>query len=120
MTNEVVYEYDDEAYSIAEFDHYQYLTAQTAVYPKEKELEYLTLGLVGEAGELANKVKKILRGDKVLNKEDMASELSDCLWYTARLADALGYDLHKIAEMNIEKLMDRKKRGVLKGSGDNR
>lgn len=112
-----------DTFEIETFDYYQCAAKETAVYPKDVELEYLTLGLVGEAGEIANKVKKILRGDKEFDDvamEDLAAELGDVLWYMACLAAALDVSLSTIATRNIRKLEDRKKRNVLKGSGDNR
>lgn len=108
---------------IHELDDYQSAAVDKAIYPKKAELEYLTLGLTGEAGEIANKVKKILRGDKEFDevaKKDLAAELGDVLWYLAVLADALGVNLSQVASSNINKLLDRKNRNVLKGSGDNR
>lgn len=80
---------------------------------------YNTLGMVGEAGEFAEKVKKHAR-DGVWNREDAAKELGDVLWYLARIADDMGYTLEEIARLNQQKLADRKARGVMRGSGDNR
>ena len=104
---------------------YQIRAAETAIFPKEKALEYLTLGLTGEAGEIANKVKKLIRdGADVEGYQErlsqIAAELGDVLWYLANLANDLGYSLHEIAENNIEKLESRKERNVIQGSGDNR
>jgi len=110
-------------HDIETLNYYQSSAVDTAIYPKKAELEYLTLGLSGEAGEIANKVKKILRGDKEFDevaKKDLAAELGDVLWYLAVLADALDVRLSQVATDNIRKLMDRKERNVLKGSGDNR
>lgn len=82
------------------------------------------LGLVGESGEIADKVKKILRDkNAVMTKEDeqeLAKELGDVLWYIATIATNLGANLDDIAMANIEKLKSRQKRGKLGGSGDNR
>lgn len=103
-------------------DEYQRLAKRTAVFPEGVALEYLTLGLVGEAGELANKVKKILRGDMNVEEleEGIKHELGDVLWYLSMLADHLNIDLGDLAEDNINMLFERKNKGTLKGSGDNR
>jgi len=98
---------------------YQAAALATAIYPDEFDVIYPALGLAGEAGEISNKIKKTLRGDS-LNYNDMVSELGDVLWYLAVLADDLGISLNRVAEENILKLADRKIRGKLKGSGDNR
>jgi NTP pyrophosphatase (non-canonical NTP hydrolase) len=85
---------------------------------------YLTLGLCGEVGEIAEKVKKLIRdGDGTWDAERLAlfhKELGDVYWYLARLADESGSSLSAIAQMNIDKLSDRQQRGVLGGSGDTR
>jgi NTP pyrophosphatase (non-canonical NTP hydrolase) len=112
-------------FSDESFNNYQEQTAQTAKYPKEKALEYLSLGIASEAGEVAGKMKKWIRdGDAKMTEEEwrnaMASEIGDVLWYAARLADELGLSLSQIAEDNMDKLLDRKARGVIGGSGDNR
>jgi NTP pyrophosphatase (non-canonical NTP hydrolase) len=82
------------------------------------------LGLAGEAGEVANKVKKIYRdNDGVLRPDkadEISSELGDVLWYVAAIATDMGVNLQEIAEWNLEKLRDRKKRNVIKGEGDQR
>jgi NTP pyrophosphatase (non-canonical NTP hydrolase) len=113
------------------FNNYQEMTAQTAKYPPSQALEYLSLGIASEAGEVAGKMKKWIRDDSKLweiEREEakqkwvqaMSSEIGDVLWYCARLADELGLSLSQIAEENMEKLLDRKARGVIGGSGDNR
>jgi NTP pyrophosphatase (non-canonical NTP hydrolase) len=102
---------------------YQEQTRLTAKYPKEKGLEYCTLGLVGEAGEIANKVKKVIRDNRPVDdafKADLKAEIGDVLWYVARLADDLGISLQEVADYNMEKLLSRLERGVIGGSGDNR
>lgn len=106
-------------------DAYQEFALSTAIYPNQGEnLVYPTLGLVGEAGEVAEKVKKIIRdgGGRLTDesRQNVALELSDVCWYMATLASELGYDLSQIFEMNAAKLSSRKERGVLGGSGDNR
>ena len=104
---------------------YQYEATKTAIFPKEKALEYLALGLTSEAGEVAGKVKKLIRDgeDKEgfeLKKIAISHEIGDVLWYCAMMATEVGYTLEEIAEMNLKKLADRKERGTLSGSGDER
>lgn len=101
-------------------DEYQEAARQTAVYPHHKGLEYTALGLAGEAGEYANKVKKIVRGDSDGNAWEMADELGDVLWYVAMAARELNISLEQVARRNMTKLADRKERGQLRGSGDER
>ena len=111
-----------------EFDEYQKEASRTAIYPKEHTLYYLTLGFCGEAGELANKVKKVIRDDRLLDlsnltqakKEELILELGDSLWYASQIADKLGYKFSDVAKKNLAKLDDRFKRGKISGSGDNR
>ena len=100
-------------------DLYENLASETAIFPKEKALEYLALGLTSEAGEVAGKVKKIIRDGKG-NKEAIAYEIGDVLWYCAVLASELGVSLNTIMKKNLEKLHDRHMRGTLQGSGDSR
>lgn len=106
------------------FNEYQKQAQTTALYPKEEALEYVVLGLCGESGELANKVKKIIRDNNgILTEEkrkELIFELGDCLWYISALCSELNGNLGDVAEANIQKLFSRKKRGVIKGSGDNR
>lgn len=101
---------------------YQNQAKNTAIYPKDKAVVYPALGLAGEAGEVANKVKKVLRDRTEIKdvSKDIASEIGDCLWYISLLADDIGWDLESIAKLNIDKLQDRVNRGKLSGSGDNR
>jgi NTP pyrophosphatase (non-canonical NTP hydrolase) len=79
---------------------------------------------VGEAGEVADKLKKVIRdNDGVLTdtvRESVAKEIGDVLWYVAVLASEMNYDLNKIAQVNLDKLASRQQRGVISGSGDNR
>ncbi|MCW2286641.1 NTP pyrophosphatase (non-canonical NTP hydrolase) [Rhodoblastus acidophilus] len=103
-----------------ELNEYQDAALKTAVYPKEYKIIYPALKLAGEAGEVAEKVGKSLRGDKALDRPDLAKELGDVLWYIAAGAADIGYTLEQIANMNLNKLGDRAVRGVLKGDGDNR
>ena len=105
-----------------DLNNYQKLAIGSAIYPKEDGLYYTTLGLVGEAGEVANKVKKLIRdgGDTPDKRKEIGKELGDVCWYLAVLAEELGSNLGKIMEDNLSKLEDRKARGVIGGSGDNR
>jgi NTP pyrophosphatase (non-canonical NTP hydrolase) len=103
-------------------DEYQERAGETAIYPDG--LNYPILGLAGEAGELCNKYKKILRdkgGEADINDMDeLAKELGDVLWYVAQIATELDTDLEVVARRNLMKLEDRQNRGVLGGSGDDR
>lgn len=105
-------------------DWYQHEAAETAIYPEEVKIAYPVLGLVGEAGEIANKYKKVLRDNGgVLGQERyeaIVDELGDVLWYVAALATDLGIDLSAVAQNNLKKLTDRAQRGKLGGSGDTR
>ena len=105
---------------------YQEFTRTTAIYPKEKALEYLALGLCSESGEVAAAQKRRIRdtnlgseADEKL-KQQILAELGDCLWYISEIASELDTDLEQVLDSNIAKLKDRKARDVLKGSGDNR
>lgn len=108
-----------------ELSNYQSLSRATAVYPQAgANLLYPTLGLCGEAGEVAEKIKKMIRDDGGLltdeRRASLAKELGDVLWYLAQIATEAGLELDTIAEANIEKLSSRRRRGVLQGSGDDR
>ncbi len=100
------------------FSEYQKLAMSTAIYPKEYSIYYPALGLSGEVGELNNKIKKRIRDNAELDKEDMKSELGDVLWYISALASDLGLDLGEVAASNVDKLLRRKKNGTISGSGD--
>jgi NTP pyrophosphatase (non-canonical NTP hydrolase) len=104
---------------------YQELSRRTATYPGAGgNIVYPTLGLAGEAGEVAEKVKKLLRDDDGVmsreRREALAGELGDVLWYVAQVATEAGLDLEEIAQGNLDKLLSRQRRGVLSGSGDSR
>lgn len=104
---------------------YQSRSRATAVYPQAGDnLLYPTLGLCGEAGEVAEKIKKMVRDDDgILSDERRAAlskELGDVLWYLAQLATEADLDLAEVAEANIAKLFSRQDRNVLQGSGDDR
>ena len=107
-----------------QLSEYLDLTHQTAIYPEagsgsNLELYYLSLGLVSEAGEVAGKVKKLIRDGK-LDIGNLAYELGDVFWYLVRLCDSIGYEPSDILTINVNKLLKRKEAGTLQGSGDYR
>jgi NTP pyrophosphatase (non-canonical NTP hydrolase) len=107
------------------FSEYQKVSRKTALYPnKDNNYIYPTLGLAGEAGEVSEKIKKIIRDKKgIVNDEDrraIEKELGDVLWYISQLSTELNIDLEEVAKRNIEKLESRLERGTLSGSGDDR
>jgi len=109
------------------FDEYQKKAIQTALNRKPDFWTagvYRTLGLVGEAGEVAEKMKKIIR-DKdgkvsAIDKKEIIKEMGDVLWYLQALADYLGVPFEEVAKANLKKLHSRQRRGKIGGSGDNR
>lgn len=108
------------------FDEYQKkaLTTVLSTGDSFKDLMHFVLGLNGESGEIAEKVKKIIRDNNgnlsEEDKKELAKEIGDVLWYLAVFAENLGMSLDDIAQANLDKLQSRKQRGVLGGSGDNR
>lgn len=106
------------------FDTYQMEASATSLCPQVGDIPgvYAALGLNGEAGELAEKIKKFWRdnGDYFNTRTQVKKELGDVLWYTAELASAWALTLSEVAEHNIEKLKDRAERNVIHGSGDER
>jgi NTP pyrophosphatase (non-canonical NTP hydrolase) len=110
-----------------DFDEYEKLARRTATLidaPVETQLYDLGLGVAGETGELAEKLKKLIRDDGgVLSdekREAMKREIGDVLWYLSQLSRVLGFPFSETAQANIAKLEDRAKRGVIGGSGDHR
>lgn len=110
-----------------DFDAYEQLARRTATFDGKQEeykLMYLTLGIAGEAGEIAEKVKKLIRNDNgVLSderREDLKQEIGDVLWYLSQLSRILGFSFSAAAEANVKKLADRAARNVIKSTGDNR
>jgi NTP pyrophosphatase (non-canonical NTP hydrolase) len=106
-------------------NEYQSAALKTAIYPfRGTNFTYPALGLCGEAGEVAEKCKKIIRDQESniypFNIEDIKKELGDTLWYLAVLADEFNIELEDVAKTNIEKLSSRQKRNKIKGEGDNR
>lgn len=107
------------------FREYQYEAEKLAIYPNVGEnIVYPTLGLVGEAGEIANKVKKITRDDGGEITEERAdqllAELGDVLWYVAMIATELRWGLDYVAQVNLARLQNRAENGTLQGDGDER
>lgn len=119
---------------------YQKIIALTAIYPKEIGLAYCALGLTGEAGEVAEKIKKLYRDglgsdhtykewgllkdtedpDIINFKNNLKKEIGDVLWYCTALAHELGLDLEDIMQTNYDKLIKRRETNTLHGNGDNR
>ena len=108
-----------------DFNEYQKKSRETAIYPKKgKNFVYPVLGLVGESGEVAEKIKKVLRDNNGIvgekQKQGIKKELGDVLWFIAQIATELDLSLNEIASFNIRKLKSRQKRNKLHGGGDNR
>ena len=112
-----------------DFKEYQEKSRTTAIYPEAGDtFQYPILGLLGEAGEVADKIKKLLRDDGLNKPSDLsetqrmelAKELGDVLWYLSQLTTELKMELNDVAKWNLEKLYSRMERGRLSGSGDNR
>lgn len=108
-----------------ELNEYQDTAITTATFDDTKALEYLALGLAGEAGEVANKLKKVVRGDEKYQdikylQEVVRSELGDVMWYIAVMCDRLDISLESVAQDNIKKITRRFNEGTTKGDGDNR
>lgn len=107
------------------FEEYQEKSRKTAIYPNAGEnFVYPTLGLSGEVGEVAEKIKKVIRDKNGVmddeSREMIQKELGDVMWYVAQLASELKLSLDEIAQKNIEKLYSRMERGKINGNGDNR
>lgn len=106
------------------FDNYQKIAMENEVWPKQYSFIFPALGIAGEAGEVAEKVKKILRDkDGEVDETDrleIVKELGDVLWYISAMAYDLGYTLQEVAEENIRKIHSRRERGKIHGNGDNR
>ena len=106
------------------FEEYQKEAQKTALYPEAYRLVSPALGLAGDAGELANEVKQVLRdhGGRLSEeaREAILAELGDVLWYVAQVATDLGESLEAVAQANLAKLRSRKERGRLGGDGDDR
>ncbi len=108
-----------------DFDTYQKNARKTALYPnKDSNYIYPLLGLVGESGEVAEKIKKVIR-DKdgyfdANSKKELKKELGDVLWYLSNICNEFNFSLDEVAKINLEKLNSRLINGKISGSGDNR
>ena len=103
-------------------NEYQQEAAKTAIYPTGN-FAYLALGLNGEAGEVAEIVKRAIRSARDIDGDDhllLQKELGDCLWYIANLAREAGFTLSSVADENLTKLRSRQERGAIEGRGNNR
>lgn len=109
-----------------DMDEYQKLAARTGAVPDGTVLQLydLGLGIAGEAGEVAEKLKKSIRDDGATisdeRKQMLKNEIGDVLWYVSQLSRTLGFSLSEVAQHNVDKLWERHQRGVIRGSGDNR
>jgi len=107
-----------------DFNEYQKEAYETLIHKDRDNMAYFALGVAGEAGEVADKIKKVIRdqGGTMTDKDkhEVAKEMGDVLWYLSQLATYIGKDFSEIAQISIDKLRDRKERGVIGGSGDNR
>ena len=113
---------DIDAFNIVDVSatDYSYWVEEKILTQGKDRLVENVLGLVGEAGEVAEKVKKMVRDNKSINQKDIVKELGDVLFYTTALANIYGGTLKSIIELNMEKLDGRMERGTLRGSGDKR
>lgn len=110
---------------IMTFEKYQKESRKTALYPnKDNNFIYPVLGLCSESGEIAGKIKKVIRDEGgIVNeqkREEIKKELGDVLWYISQIATELGLSLDSVAQANIEKLQSRLERNKISGSGDDR
>lgn len=111
---------DMEVYANMTLNEYQTEAGRTQL--KEYDLPYFVLGLCGETGEVAEKVKKLLRGDKSMEatRPELLLELGDVMWYLARMSYKLGFSLEEVCFANLAKLAARKEQGKIQGDGDGR
>ena len=127
MGKAIFYERTTTGGRIMDLDQYQEVASNYAMFPSDTSLMYLTLGLCGESGEVAEKIKKYVRENGPLQntypiqyKEALIRELGDVLWYLANLAKALNVPLNYVATKNIEKIQKRLENNTIKGEGDDR
>ena len=113
------WEYYKEVNKPMNMNAYQEMASKTAIYSSAHQILYPALGLVGEAGEVANKVKKMMR-DGTFDRAAVVSELGDVMWYIAALCRDLNVEMNDVALDNLKKLYDRMQRGTIQGNGDTR
>ena len=105
-------------------NEYQDAATQTAVYPDAYGLFYTALGAAEEAGEICGQMKRVIRDDECVIKDDrrdkLRMECGDLLWYVSQIARHLGCTLEDVAKSNLRKLQERQSRDALKGKGDTR
>lgn len=111
------------------FNEYQNNANVTVAYPNVgANIIYPALGMAGEAGEVAEKVKKLWRNNGIMSgknlnieqKSQLVKEMGDVLWYIAALAKEIDVEMSEIARMNVDKVNDRLQRNAIKSEGDNR
>ena len=106
---------------MVEENTYKEFTRKTAQYPKEKEMDYLMIGLANEVGELLGKYKKMIRGDDTKQSfEGWIGEMGDIMWYLMRICDVLDITLQEVLDYYIAKLTKRLADNSIKGDGDER
>lgn len=107
-----------------ELNKYQQLVETTRIYPEDMKIVYPCLGLSGEVGEVCDRIKKIYRDKEGVfsyyDKQEIAKEMGDVLWYLASLATDLDLNMNDIAFTNTQKILNRKQNGKISGNGDNR
>ena len=99
---------------------YSYWVEGKVVTDGDTRLVENTLGLIGEAGEVAEKIKKMLRDSTKVSPDELVKELGDVVFYVTALANYFNSDLTEVLQANMDKLNSRARRGVIRGSGDNR
>ena len=125
-------EFQEKAHKTAEYPTILLVTKMTKDIKKlieagllvDVSFIYSSLGISGEAGEVVEKVKKVVRNDlgrmSYEKKEQIIKEIGDCFWYLAELCTFMKVDMEDVMEYNIHKLRDRQQRDVICNEGDNR
>lgn len=124
ITPEEIIDIDLTDDAVKTFEDYEKIAMANEVWPKNHYIIFPALGITGEAGEVAEKLKKILRDKNgefnFTDKLEIVKELGDVLWYLTAMAHDLGYTLQEVAEENIQKIKSRRERDKIHGNGDNR